>query len=233
MRGLANDAETKLTAGERISLQNDIWASVRVGREPVGDYLAYAQGLQKDRNRAVLEDVLGRLNYIGQYLVNDSDRDAFRAWMRGYLTPVMKEVGWDSKPGETDEQRTLRSRVLNSLGADGRDPDALAIARKIADQALTDPSSVDRQLAGGAFALAAICSSCVDIRVLLLSVGDVSLAQLLDLLRRFPLCAAFPRAEYYQRIRLPRRHRRSYGWSIQFVYSTGHQPRPSWISQVP
>ena len=156
VRGLANDAETKLTAGERISLQNDIWASVRVGREPVGDYLAYAQGLQKDRNRAVLEDVLGRLNYIGQYLVNDSDRDAFRAWMRGYLTPVMKEVGWDSKPGETDEQRTLRSRVLNSLGADGRDPDALAIARKIADQALTDPSSVDRQLAGGAFALAAI-----------------------------------------------------------------------------
>src|SRR5262245_51114670 len=46
-----------------------------------------------------------------------------------------------------------------------------------------------------AFALAAICSSCVDIRFLLLSVGDVSLAQRLDLRRRFPLCAAFPRAE--------------------------------------
>src|SRR6202521_2292602 len=69
------------------------------------------------------------------------------------------------------------------------------------------------------FALAAICSSCVDIRVLLLSVGDVSLAQLLDLLRRFPPCAAFPRAEYYQRIRLPRQHRPSYGWSIQSAYS--------------
>src|SRR5262245_59596876 len=46
-----------------------------------------------------------------------------------------------------------------------------------------------------AFALAAICSSCVDIRLLLLRVGDVSLAQLLDLLRRFPVYAAFPRAE--------------------------------------
>jgi hypothetical protein len=43
--------------------------------------------------------------------------------------------------------------------------------------------------------LVAICSSCVVIRFRLLSVGDVSLAQLLDLLRRFPLCAAFPRAE--------------------------------------
>jgi len=156
VRALANDAETRLSPGERIALQNDIWASVRVGREPVGDYLAYAQGLQKDRNRAVLEDILGRLNYIGQYLVDGNDRDSFRAWMRQYVSPVMQEVGWDSKPGETDEQRTLRSRVLNSLGADGRDPDALAQARKIADKALEDPSSVDHELAGGAFQLAAI-----------------------------------------------------------------------------
>ena len=72
VQALASDAETKLTAAERIALQNDIWASVRVGREPVGDYLAFAQGLQADRNRAVLEAVLGRLNYIGQYLVSDS-----------------------------------------------------------------------------------------------------------------------------------------------------------------
>src|SRR5262249_14847155 len=73
-----------------------------------------------------------------------------------------------------------------------------------------------------AFALAAICSSCVDIRFLLLSVGDVALAQLLDLRRRFPMCAAFPRAEYYQRLRLPRQHRPSSGWSFQSAYSPDH-----------
>src|SRR5713101_5003734 len=84
-----------------------------------------------------------------------------------------------------------------------------------------------------ALALAAICSSCVDIRFLLLSVGDVSPVQHLDLLRRFPLCAAFPRAEYYQRIRLPRQHRPSYGWSFQSANSTDRRSRPSWISQVP
>src|SRR3954447_1350064 len=69
---LAAAAESKLSPGERISLENDIWASVRVGREPVGDYLAFAQGLRSDRTRAVLEDVLGRLDYIRQYLVNES-----------------------------------------------------------------------------------------------------------------------------------------------------------------
>jgi len=156
VRALAHDAETKLSPAERISLQNDIWASVRVGREPVGDYLAFAQGLQNDRTRAVLEDVLGRIDYIGQYLPNDSDRDTFRAWLRQFLTPIMKEVGWEPRPNESDEQRTLRSRVLTALGQDGRDPDALAEARTIADKALADPASVDHQLAGSALGVAAI-----------------------------------------------------------------------------
>jgi aminopeptidase N/puromycin-sensitive aminopeptidase len=156
VRALANDAESKLTPAERIALQSDIWASVRVGREPVGDYLAFAQGLGSDRNRAVLQDVLGRLNYIGQYLVTESDRESFRTWMRGYLTPMLKDVGWEPKPGESDEQRTLRSRLFNSLGYDARDPEVLAEARKVADKALDDPSSVDRQAAGGAMALAAL-----------------------------------------------------------------------------
>jgi len=156
VRALAQDAETKLSPAERISLQNDIWASVRVGREPVGDYLAFAQGLQDDRNRAVLEDVLGRLDYIREYLVNENDRDSFRAWLRQYLTPMMKEVGWESKPGDSDEQRTLRARLLGALGQDARDPDTLAEARKIADKALADPASVDHELAGTALASAAI-----------------------------------------------------------------------------
>jgi aminopeptidase N len=156
VRALATDAETKLTPAERISLQGDIWASVRVGREPVGDYLAFAQGLQSDRNRAVLEDVLGRLNYIGQYLVSDNDRDSYRLWLRQYLTPIMKEVGYEPKPGESDEQRTLRSRLFNALGYDARDPETLEQARKIADRALADPASVDREMAGGALALAAL-----------------------------------------------------------------------------
>src|SRR5258708_10644176 len=154
VRALAGDAESKLTPAERIALQSDIWASVRVGREPVGDYLAFVQGLGSDRNRAVVDEVLGRLNFIGRYLVTDSDRDSFRSWLRGYLSPMLKDVGWEPKPGESDEQRTLRARVFNALGYDARDPEVLAQARKIAAKALDDPSSVDREMAGGVMALA-------------------------------------------------------------------------------
>jgi aminopeptidase N/puromycin-sensitive aminopeptidase len=156
VKALASAAEIKLTPAERIALQSDIWASVQVGREPVGDYLAFAQGLENDRNRAVQEDVLSRLHVISQYLVTDSDRESYQAWLRQYLTPILKDVGSEPKPGDSDELKALRAHVFNSLGYDARDPEVLAQARKIADQALDNPSSVDREMAFGAFSLAAL-----------------------------------------------------------------------------
>ncbi|HEX4786560.1 MAG TPA: M1 family aminopeptidase [Candidatus Sulfotelmatobacter sp.] len=156
VRDLAPDAETHLSPAERIAVENDIWAAVRVGREPVGDYLAFAQGLQSDRNHVVVEDLLSGLGYIGQYLVSDSDRDAYRAWLRQYLTPAMKEVGYEAKAAESDEQRALRPELFRALGYDARDPETLEQARKIADQVLTNPSSVDGDIAGIALDLAAL-----------------------------------------------------------------------------
>jgi len=129
---------------------------VRVGQEPAGDYLALAQGLQSDRNRAVIEDALARFNFIGQYLVNDTDRDAYREWLRQYLTPMMRDVGYEQKAGDSDEDKTLRADLLNALGYTAGDPEALRKARQIADQSMADPASVDHQLAAAALALVAV-----------------------------------------------------------------------------
>ncbi len=156
VRALASDAESKLSPAERIALQTDIWASVRVGREPVSDYLAFVQGLESDRSRAVLEDVLGRLHFINEYLVTDTDRESYQVWLRQYLSPIFKDIGWESKPGESDEQNALRARVIIALGFDARDPEVLAQARTIAEKALDNPESVNREVAAGAFRLAAL-----------------------------------------------------------------------------
>jgi aminopeptidase N/puromycin-sensitive aminopeptidase len=155
VKALARDT-SELSPAEQIALQEDIWASVHVGGEPVGDYLAFAQGLGSDSNRAVLDDVLARLNYIRQYLVTDGDGESFRAWLRQYLKPILNNVGWEARPGESDEMRTLRGHVFNQLGWDGRDPEVQAHAREIVDQVLSDPSSVDRELAIAALAVTAL-----------------------------------------------------------------------------
>src|SRR5258706_6819536 len=65
----------------------------------------------------------------------------------------------------------------------------------------------------------AIWSSCVNILFLPLSAGNVSPDQQLNLPRCFPLYAAFPRSEYYQRVRLPPSLLSPSGWPIRLTYS--------------
>jgi len=156
IRAIAEAAESKLDPAERIVLQGDIWASVKVGREPVGDYLAFVQGLQADRNRAVVEDALVRVKYIGDYLVSDADRASYREWLSRLLTPAMTDVGWQPKAGDNYENKALRAELMAALGYDARDSQALTEARQLAEKALANPSSVDSELAGAAFPLAAI-----------------------------------------------------------------------------
>ena len=137
-------------------MENDIWASVRVGNEPVGDYLAFAQGLQSDRSRAVLQDLFGGLDYIDKHLVGQQDQEQYQAWLRQFLAPMMKDVGWEPKAGESDERKTLRPRVVEIMGYDARDPEVLAQARKIADQALANSPSVEHDMLPAVLADAAV-----------------------------------------------------------------------------
>ena len=155
VRALAHNIETALTPAERIMLLADAWASVRVGRESIGDYLALAGGLRSERNRAVVQQLLGQLDYIGGYLVKSGDRESYQLWLRRLLAPIAKELGLQAKPGESDEQRLLRAAVLGSLGETGKDPEVLAEGRQQTRRALENPSSVDPELTPVFFAMAA------------------------------------------------------------------------------
>jgi aminopeptidase N len=155
VRALARDAETALTPLERIILLTDTWAAVRVGHQPVGDYLILAEGLQSDRTDAVLGLLFNQLTFIGKYLVNENDSETYQAWVRSLLAPIAKEVGWEPKPGESDNQKDLRANLLQVLGSTGRDPETMAEAHKLTERALENPASVESGLAGAAFGLAA------------------------------------------------------------------------------
>jgi aminopeptidase N/puromycin-sensitive aminopeptidase len=155
VRSMARDVETALTPAERIMLLSDIWASVRVNREPIGDYLAVAQGLQSDRTGAVLTELVRQLDFIGEHLVNDADRESYDLWVRQLLTPAAKDVGWTPKPGEPSDQSSVRAQLMHALGYTARDPEVEAVARKLTEQAMQDPSSVEHELLSAALSIAA------------------------------------------------------------------------------
>lgn len=152
---MARDAGSALSPEERIMLPFDVWASVRVGREKIGDYLALVQGLQADRSQAVLGPLTEQLGFIGRYLVSDADRESYRSWVRHVLSPAAADVGWEPKPGESADREGLRAELMAALGYTARDPEVVSLARKLANQALDDLSSVNHELAFAALRVAA------------------------------------------------------------------------------
>jgi puromycin-sensitive aminopeptidase len=146
LHALADVAETALTPQERIMLLADAWAAVRVGRESVGQYLAFSDNLGADRNPAVMAQLLARLDYIGNDVINGSDRESYRRWVRRLLDPIAQGLGTAPKPGENAEERSLRAHILRSLATTGRDPAALAEARRVTLEALKNTDSIDPEL---------------------------------------------------------------------------------------
>jgi aminopeptidase N len=155
VRAMGRSIEKGLDPAERVVVLNDSWASVRVGEQQIGDFLALVEGVQSDRTRAVLSQVTLKLDYIATYLVSDADRAGYQQWVRHLLTPTAKELGWRPQPGESDETKSLRARVLYTLGYAGQDPEVIASARRLTEGALVDPTSIDSTVAFTAFSLAA------------------------------------------------------------------------------
>ncbi len=155
VRAIAGDLEQGLTPAERIMLLGDVWASVRVGRKPVTDYLALAEGLQNETSRPVMSELLSQLEYIEHYLTSEQDQPQFAGWVRQLLAPSIRRLGFEPRPGESEEDKQLRSRVLQVAGGTGQDPEVLAWARKWTDRTLASDSPLDNTTADTAFSLAA------------------------------------------------------------------------------
>jgi aminopeptidase N/puromycin-sensitive aminopeptidase len=145
----------EMPASEQISLQGNEWLLVRNLREDVGDYLALLRAMPRPAERTLVSNTAGTIGNLDRNLVDDHNRDAWRAYvrevMRGYAP-----LTWDAPSGETAEQRIMRATVLGVLGVEGADPEVVAGAKRVAQQYINDPSSVDAAVADRALSIAAI-----------------------------------------------------------------------------
>ncbi len=155
VRAIAKDIEQGLTPAERIMLIGDVWAAVRVGRQPVTAYPALADGLRNETSRSVVTEMLSQVETIGKYLTSDSDQPQYAAWVRQVLAPSIRRLGLEPKPAESEEDKQLRARVLQVAGETGDDPDVLAWARQWTEQSLQSDRVLDNTIAGTAISLAA------------------------------------------------------------------------------
>ncbi|MGB9106271.1 MAG: M1 family aminopeptidase, partial [Terriglobales bacterium] len=153
---LAEVAEQALTPQERVSLLNDEWALARAGQHPIAQYLSLAQGMRSDPTRQVVQQIAERVAFMSDNLVESADQNAFRAWVRNQFRPMLNEIGWKAKPGDSDDVKSVRATIILALGDNGRDPEVLRQVSELAQQYGKDPASVDPNLGGLAVELAAL-----------------------------------------------------------------------------
>jgi aminopeptidase N len=153
---ISPQVEANFSPEERIRFVGDMWSVAAVGRLGIGDYLNSVDKMKSERTLAVLEEITDRFGAIHDYIASAADRPAFEKWVRDFLRPIAEELGDAPVPGEPDERRALRANIFAALAQYGRDPQALAQARAVAERYMANPSSVDSGLARNALNLSAL-----------------------------------------------------------------------------
>jgi aminopeptidase N/puromycin-sensitive aminopeptidase len=152
---LAAKAASLLTPPEQISLLGDEWALTHVNREPIGDYLDLAAALKSDSNSELFSSAAGKIGTIADKIASTKEeRDELAKWIRRNYASEYAKLG-PPAPGDSPNTRELRAALLGLLTNEGNDGDLQYPARKIADQFLEDPTSMDPSLGQAALQAAA------------------------------------------------------------------------------
>jgi aminopeptidase N/puromycin-sensitive aminopeptidase len=154
LRSIAAIAERELNTAERMALVEDTWAMTRAGKTRVAEFLHLAGALRTERERPVLDPLAGHLGYVGGSLVPEDQKPKYQKFLREQFAPLAQELGWEASPTDSDERKIMRASLLQIMGNAG-DNATVAAARKIAQQYLSTPDSVEGTLVGPALSVAA------------------------------------------------------------------------------
>jgi aminopeptidase N len=141
---------------EQTSLLEDVWALVRIGRENVTNYLALSRQLLQATLTPAASTVTGRISWIAAHLMEDAERPAFQAWVRALLKPAADRLGWNPLAQDSEDRKSIRASVLNTLGDAGADLDVRREARRRVELYLGSAGSLDPSLLITVVNLAAI-----------------------------------------------------------------------------
>jgi aminopeptidase N/puromycin-sensitive aminopeptidase len=155
LQALGSSAEQLLTPEERISLVGNEWALMQVGLHGIGDYLALGAQFKNTTGYILLDNFFTQLQFVDRNLVTAADRPAFQQWLNQTFSPVLQQLGYTARPGDTPVEKQKRAVLLYGLGTIGDDPEAIAQANVIAQQYMKDAASLDGSLADAAVKVAA------------------------------------------------------------------------------
>ena len=152
---LVGVVQSALNPAERLTLVGNQWALVRACKADIGQFFTMLAGFRSEADRAVLSAISERLYWLSTHVVDDAARPAFERFIAAFLHPHFDALGWEPRRGESADDRLRRATAIGALGE-------LAGDRAIVDEAnarlaryLTEPASLDANLASAVVGIAA------------------------------------------------------------------------------
>ncbi len=130
-----------LTPEDQLGLIYDSRALGEAGYAPLTDFVRVAKQAQDVQDAVVLRALIGELSAIDNNYKGLPTQAAWRAFARARLAPAFARIGWDAKPGESDNDALLRRSLLGALGAFD-DPAVVAEARRRFAGLIANPDSL-------------------------------------------------------------------------------------------
>lgn len=138
-----------LDSVDRANLLGDQFALFQSEQVSLATYMNLADHLlsENEQDIAVLDEITSKFEILDFYLKGSPDRQAFRAYARAKLTPVLARLGWDVKANESVLDTMLRPTIIGALGT-FEDPAVMAEAKKRFKRWQADPASIKPDLVG-------------------------------------------------------------------------------------
>jgi aminopeptidase N len=147
-------ASAALTPPERLRFAADQFALVEAGQLGLPSYLSLVEALGHDQPYRVLEVVWRNVSYVEE-IVPERQQQHYAAWAHGVLHGALRGIGYDAKPGDSEEAREHRAFLLDYLAFLADDAPTKKYLIGLADKYFSDPSSVDASLSTVAIRAAA------------------------------------------------------------------------------
>ena len=135
---LNGDTLKRLTVIDRYNLVDDAWNAVISGRLAAADFLNFVEAFQDERDLAVWQAIAVGLRGLGR-LIDGPAYEALQRRIADLARPVVADLDWAPKDGESDLTSKLRGLMVGVLAIQGNDAAAQARCREMLNDDNTDP----------------------------------------------------------------------------------------------
>ena len=136
------DVVHRLNAPERVDLLGDAQALSSTGKMNDADVLRLVTKFSADPSRYVVDRAIQVAQIPRQHLVPDSLMPKYQHFISENFQARAHELGWVSKPGETDDARLLRPALVPFVATVGGDRQLAEEARALTDKWLADRKAI-------------------------------------------------------------------------------------------